>query len=105
MYDKICKTCGTRLSSFYNTSMLGCPDCYKAFAREIEVALQKMQGKTFHVGKNLKSFDLDRELVIDYQRLVKEREQAGLEGRFDDMREYSAQIYELQEELKRRGLI
>ena len=105
MYDKKCKDCGTLLSGFYHTFMLGCPNCYKAFRTEINAAVKKAQGATFHVGKAPKVTGLDRELVDEYSRLIKEKERAGLEGRFSDMHELSVQILELAEELKRRGLM
>ncbi len=105
MYDKVCPVCGRRLSEFYNTSMLGCPDCYSAFEREILHALKKVQGKLLHVGKSPVGNSLDRQLLSEYQMLLKEKERAGIEGRFEDMRELSDDITSLKEELKRRGLI
>ena len=105
MYDKVCPTCKTLLSQFYNTGMLGCPDCYKAFEREINIALKKVQGRTSHVGKTPYGTELDKKLLAEYQMLIKEKERAGLEQRFSDMNELSEQILTLAEELKNRGLI
>lgn len=105
MYDKVCANCGTRLSDFYRTGMLGCQECYGAFGREVITALKKVQGKTFHVGKLPKYVGLDRELLVEYQRLLNEKERATIDGRFDKVKELSAAIVELSGELKRRGLI
>ncbi len=105
MYDKICRRCGTRLNDFYNTSMLGCENCYKEFAPEIEIALKKMQGKTFHVGKTTSAFAEDKDLLKEYRDALARKERAGLEGRFNDMADLSVLIAEMSEELKRRGLI
>ena len=104
MYDKYCKTCETSLGSFYATGMLGCPNCYKAFESDIELALKKIQGRTFHAGKTPVVTKLDRELVTEYGYLLKEKERAGLEGRFQDMIRITEDINALTEELKRRGL-
>ena len=104
MYDKYCKTCKTSLNSFYATGMLGCPHCYKAFGLEIELALKKIQGRTFHAGKTPSVSKLDRELISEYERLLKEKELAGLEGRFSDMITLTEDINALKEELVRRGL-
>lgn len=104
MYDKYCKSCKTTLGSFYATGMLGCPNCYKAFEKEIELALKKIQGRTFHVGKRLSIDKIGRELLDEYQMLLIEKERAGLEGRFSDMYRIAEEINELKEELKRRGL-
>lgn len=105
MYDKICKTCGTRFSYFYNTGMLGCPDCYKHFEQEIVSALKKVQGATFHVGKEPRLDKLDKELLDEYRRLIAEKELAGIEGRFDDMANLTKTIADLADELKRRRLL
>lgn len=105
MYDKVCKKCGTLLSEFYNTGMLGCEYCYKAFEKEVLIALKKIQGRTFHTGKTQKLSGLDRELINEYNRLIKEKELATLDGRFSDIRELAEQILELSEELKARGLL
>jgi protein arginine kinase activator len=105
MYDKVCPVCGRRLSEFYNTSMLGCPACYSAFEREIVLALKKIQGKQLHVGKTPEGTALDRELLSEYQRLIKEKERANIEGRFNDMCDLNEDILSLKAELKKRGLI
>ena len=105
MYEKICKKCGTRLSSFYSTGMLGCSHCYDAFRQEILVTLDKIQGATSYVGKSPNESKLDRQLLSEYQMLINEKERATLEGRFTDMRRLSQEIDALGKELKRRGLI
>ena len=105
MYDKICKACGTRLSEFYNTYMLGCPACYNAFKEEITLSVRKVHGSTFHTGKTPKTVGVDKELLMEYERLIKEKEDAALEGRFSRIKELSQQIIDLSEELKKRGLL
>ncbi|MBQ9734735.1 MAG: hypothetical protein IJV95_02630 [Clostridia bacterium] len=105
MYDKVCPRCKTTLSSFYNTGMLGCEQCYRAFEKEITIALQKIQGKTFHVGKTPQLTRIDKELLAEYTRLIQEKERATIDGRFKDIRELAEQILSLSEELKARGLI
>lgn len=105
MYDKICKHCGTSLLGFMKTYMLGCPHCYEAFNNEILLSLKKVQGKTFHVGKSPKIVGINRELIDEYERLIKEKEDAALDGRFGRMKELSQEILDLAEELKRRGIL
>ncbi len=104
MYEKYCPSCKTTLSSFYQTGMLGCPDCYKAFEKEISFTLEKIQGRTFHAGKAPKIDKLDRELMIEYELLLKAKQQAGIDGKFEEMRRITDEINELKEELKKRGL-
>lgn len=105
MYEKICPKCGRRLSSFMKTAMLGCPDCYREFEPQIVSVLNNIQGKTFHVGKKPKFDTLEKELLRDYQRLLEEKEKAGLEGRFTDMAKINRYLSDIQDELKRRGLL
>ena len=105
MFIKICPQCKTRLDEFYNTGMLGCPYCYKAFEQEIRLALKKIQGRDFHTGKTPNHIALDKELINDYNRLIKDKETALLEGRFDEVARLSEEILFLSDELKKRGLI
>lgn len=105
VYDKACKKCGWRLSKFYDTFMLGCPDCYKAFEPEINESLKKVQSQSFHTGKVPRLQGLDKELLDEYQRLVQEKERAGLNADFKKMAELSAEIFDLKSELEKRGLI
>ncbi len=84
--------------------MLGCPECYSAFRQEIIQSISKIQKSAYHTGKKL-SGGVDKELLDEYKRLLKEKELAVMDGRFNDVREISANLFELSEELKRRGLI
>lgn len=104
MYEKICKACGTRLSTFYQTFMLGCPECYRAFRQEILVSAKKVHGSTVHTGKVPKTESVDKELLMEYEMLIKEREDAILKGQFSRAKELAESIVELGEELKKRGL-
>ena len=105
MYDRSCKTCGYRLSAFYKTGYLNCPDCYREFETEISAAVKDVQGASSHKGKKPAVTGLERELLADYHRYIKEKEIAGLEGRFSDMKKLSSLISQIAEELKRRGLL
>lgn len=105
MYDKICKNCGASLSEFYRTYMLGCPECYKNFHVEIVSTLKKIQGKTFHVGKSPKVSSADRELFSKYERLIKEKEEATLDGTFSRIKDITNEMNDLAEELRRRGIL
>ena len=105
MYDKRCPKCGFSLTEFYNTGMLGCPTCYAAFSAEVLRALKKVQGSVYHAGKTPKISGLDRELMMEYQRLIKEKENASILGEFHKVKELSESILDLAEELRKRGII
>ena len=106
MIDKVCNSCGLALSEFYKSGMLGCEHCYKAFEKELEKTLYKIQGKTFHTGKtpyNLTA--IDKQMLAEYKWLLSEKEKATIEGRFSDIRTLSEQIIEISNELKNRGIL
>lgn len=105
MIDKICKNCGKLLSSFYEDGMLGCPDCYSAFYNEILSSLNNYQGNSFHIGKSPKCTGINKELINEYKSLLKQKEQAGIDGKFDEMAEINRDLCELIAELKSRGLL
>ena len=105
MYDKVCKECGTYLSDYYRTGMLGCPHCYKAFRAEIEKTLVKIQKSVKHEGKIPSLSSVDKELYSEYKKLLAEKEAAVMESRFSDVKEISDELLELKTELERRGLI
>ena len=105
MYEKRCAHCGTTTTKFYQTGMLGCPNCYAVFTAEIISALKKVQGSIYHAGKTPRVTGLDRELLLEYQSLIKEKETASIKGEFYRVKELSEQILDLAEELKKRGII
>ena len=105
MFEKRCAHCGTTTTKFYDTGMLGCPNCYKVFMPEIVNTLKKIQGSAYHTGKTPRITGLDRELMLEYQTLIKEKENASIKGEFYKVKELSEQILDLAEELKRRGII
>ena len=105
MIDKVCKDCGTYLSEFYRTGMLGCPHCYDAFRSEIEAAVFKIQNNVRHEGKIPTLSSVDKELYAEYRRLFAEKEAAVMESRFGDVKRISDELIELKAELEGRGLI
>ena len=105
MYDKVCKKCGTYLSDYYRTGMLGCPHCYAAFRQEIIRSLGKIQKSVHHEGKIPSLNSVDKELYSEYRRLLAEKETAVLESRFSDVKRISDELMDLKSELERRGLI
>ena len=105
MYDKLCRNCGTFLSDYYRTGMLGCPHCYDAFRSEIIKSLGKIQKSAKHEGKIPSLGSVDKELYSEYKRLLAEKEVAVLESRFSDVKKLSDELLDLKTELERRGLI
>lgn len=46
-----CPTCGLEFAAYRSTYMLGCPDCYEAFAEQIEEDLKKLHRAVRHTGE------------------------------------------------------
>ena len=57
------------------------------------------------MGKAPKLSSIDRELLSEYHNLIKEREKASIEKRFDVVNELNKEIHDLAIELEKRGLI
>ncbi len=46
-----CEKCGNTFNDIVNSGKLGCADCYKTFYDKLLPSLQRIHGKTRHVGK------------------------------------------------------
>ena len=62
-----CGSCGLEFHRYKKTGMLGCPDCYDAFAERLEQDLRKIHGATIHVGESV----VARVEVIDHAARVR----------------------------------
>ncbi len=48
----VCEGCGLTFAQFRKDSLLGCPDCYKAFEQPLSTLLERAhEGGTHHIGK------------------------------------------------------
>ena len=47
----VCPTCGKKRESFHEDNLLGCPDCWKAFAPDIRERLASTQYGVKHAGR------------------------------------------------------
>lgn len=104
MIDKTCPYCGAKLHEFFQTGMLGCPECYKVFESEIEYSLPKIQEGICHIGKKPRYSLEDKELLNDYKKYLKQKEEAMISGRFEDVKKLSVFLTDIGDELKRRGI-
>ncbi len=62
---KVCPVCGTSLTDFERTGLLGCASCYDVFKEELIPSILRIHGKTEHigkVGKNMDELGLHRQL-------------------------------------------
>lgn len=103
--EKVCRSCGTTLTQFYKTSMLGCPECYRVFSDELEKILKKLHGKTEHIGKTQVLSNVEKQMLFEYKTLIRSKEEAILDGRFEDANAISEEITQLKYELSRRRIL
>lgn len=47
----VCSKCGHSVQEYYDTGLLGCPNCYEEFASYVLPALRQGQNKIGHTGK------------------------------------------------------
>jgi len=48
----VCEECGMTFAEFRKGTLLGCPECYKAFERLLSTLLERAhEGGTHHIGK------------------------------------------------------
>lgn len=69
-----CPTCGTAYADFARTSLLGCPDCYRAFESQLAPVLRRVHGANRHRGKSPSRHRADR--PQDVERLRADLEEA-----------------------------
>ena len=101
----MCRKCGCTWEQFNKTGLFGCPHCYTTFAQELLPNLTKIQNKSVHNGAKPKLTGEDKLLFDRYNRLLKEKEMAGISGQFVQMAHLNAELMEIANELKRKGVI
>lgn len=105
MYEKFCPICGYSWTQFKSSGLLGCPNCYNQFERELLPTLKKLQNDVVHTGTSPKLSNTDKLLFEEYKRLKSEKELAGINGDFSKMAQISSELTCLVEELKERGIL
>ena len=81
--NRVCTSCGTRLTDFNNSGYLGCPTCYKEFSEFLQPVIKRVQGSLKHIGKSPKDgggYSAQRE----FMRLDAELKSAVDEERYED---------------------
>lgn len=99
---KTCPSCGTGLADYERTGLLGCPSCYDVFKKELLPSIERIQGKTTHVGKSAGNNDelgLHRKL----KSLQAQLERALKERRFDEAGRLNKMIIEISKTLYGEG--
>ncbi|MBN1425753.1 UvrB/UvrC motif-containing protein [Candidatus Fermentibacteria bacterium] len=46
-----CQSCGLRYAEFRDSGKLGCPECYRAFSKDLAVLIRRLHGALRHSGR------------------------------------------------------
>lgn len=104
----VCPECGTALSDFRRTGLLGCPYCYNAFRDEVIAMLDKMQGGTYHAGKvqserSREKYEATHELALEHEYVKAELERAMLNRDYKTAESLQKKLRELHAKLYAEG--
>ncbi len=95
--DYPCPVCGWTLKDLLDTSMLGCPHCYDAFAQEVKTIIEHIH--RVRLWEDDESISLQRRLsVLEWQL-----KRAVEEERFEDAASLRDMIKKLRAQLKGGG--
>ena len=100
--ERKCPACGTALSEYSATGLVGCAHCYETFRKELMPSVRRIHGKTLHIGKRPLGDGKFFELVEERNRLRAELERALKEKRMKDAERLNRDIREISEILLRR---
>ncbi len=98
--DKVCRSCGTRLSQFNSTGYVGCENCYREFEPTMQQVISRVQGTEKHRGKFPKRCG-NAGLAAEYEGLSEDLRRAKDEDRFEDAMRIHARMKEIKEKLEK----
>ena len=93
--EKRCSCCGATFSDIAESGKAGCAECYKVFGPQLMSSLQRLHGKTKHVGKVPQSASGEVRAAARLQKLKDELAAAVADEEFEkaaDLRDQIKQI-------------
>ncbi|MBQ9530982.1 MAG: UvrB/UvrC motif-containing protein [Eubacterium sp.] len=85
-----CTYCGSSFNDIINSGKVGCANCYDKFEDKLSPSIEKLHGKTKHVGKSITYTEESEEStetennVSEEAKLKEELKKAVQEQRFED---------------------
>jgi Uncharacterized protein with conserved CXXC pairs len=96
---EVCPRCGLKASEFRKQGKLGCPECFKAFEKDVKAIVSQMAARPRHTGKVPQTLAIEQsagamgEGLRDELRDAVEREEYELAARLRDrLRELEADV-------------
>lgn len=82
--DITCPKCGETYQEFQKTGMLGCPDCYHAFRKELTPLVTRVQGRAQHAGRRPPVSEEEQERLRIMEDIRARMEAAVAEENFEE---------------------
>ncbi len=83
-----CGYCGSSFNDIINTGRVGCANCYDKFEDKLSPSIEKLHGRTKHVGKSVtyteEAEEAKAEEISEEAKLKEELKKAVQEQRFED---------------------
>ncbi len=93
-----CTQCGKTLKEIVQSGLVGCPNCYTTFYERLLPSIQRIHGKTSHVGKVAARGSAAHRIERERERLRAELEEAVIKQEFERCAQLRDQLKELEGE-------
>ena len=93
-----CGYCGSSFNDIINSGKVGCANCYDKFEDKLSPSIEKLHGRTKHVGKSVTYTEEEEEpaeTLSEEAKLKEELKKAVQEQRFEDAAVIRDKINEL----------
>jgi len=94
--EKRCSCCGATFSDIVESGRAGCADCYRVFGPQLMSSLQRLHGKTKHVGKVPQSASGELKIAACLQKLKDELANAVANEEFENAAKLRDQIKQIE---------
>lgn len=93
---KRCQCCGSSFEDIAKSGKVGCANCYDVFYEELLPSIQRIHGRTSHIGKLAHSAGTQVKIKNELSRLKAELQKAINEQEFEKAAEIRDSIRELE---------
>ena len=94
-----CSGCGLTYAEFEHTGRLGCAQCYRDFAQQLQPLLKRIHGRAQHAGRQPAAYEPDPACMLDAQimELMQKMDDAVAVENFEDAAKYRDELRALTE--------
>lgn len=97
---KKCSFCGTTFEQFAQSAMAGCANCYHEFFNDMLPYIQRIHGRTRHVGKIPATAGKELKLQRELTSLKKKLNEAVAAQEYEKAAEFRDKIKEIEKKMK-----